>query len=101
MNSHEFQVLPPEFGIVCTHPMFGPESGKNGWASLPFVYDKVRIADNGTQDRKCAQFLSIFENEVSKFFSRFNWRTLYNLHYTMYLTSRILYNLYYAMYLTS
>ncbi|KAJ8616469.1 hypothetical protein MRB53_035841 [Persea americana] len=57
------EVLPPEFGIVCTHPMFGPESGKNGWAGLPFVYDKVRIADNGTQDRKCAQFLSIFENE--------------------------------------
>lgn len=84
MNSHEFQVLPPEFGIVCTHPMFGPESGKNGWAGLPFVYDKVRIADNGTQDRKCAQFLSIFENEVSNFVSR---STLDNLHYTMYVTN--------------
>lgn len=57
------EVLPPEFGIVCTHPMFGPESGKNGWTGLPFVYDNVRIAVNSDQDQKCAQFLSIFENE--------------------------------------
>ncbi|KAF8413755.1 hypothetical protein HHK36_001748 [Tetracentron sinense] len=56
-------VLPPEFGIICTHPMFGPESGKHGWAGLPFVHDKVRITENNVQDRKCAQFLSIFEQE--------------------------------------
>jgi hypothetical protein len=49
------QILPLGFGIVCTHPMFGPESGKNGWGKLPFVYDKVRVAE---------QFLSIFEHEV-------------------------------------
>ncbi|XP_043687536.1 arogenate dehydrogenase 2, chloroplastic-like [Telopea speciosissima] len=57
------EVLPSEFGIVCTHPMFGPESGKHGWTGLPFVYDKVRIAENTIQERKCAQFLSIFEQE--------------------------------------
>ncbi|XP_010279113.1 PREDICTED: arogenate dehydrogenase 2, chloroplastic-like [Nelumbo nucifera] len=57
------EVLPPEFGIVCTHPMFGPESGMHGWAKLPFVYDKVRIAGNTPQERKCDQFLSIFEQE--------------------------------------
>ncbi|XP_077251135.1 arogenate dehydrogenase 2, chloroplastic-like [Tasmannia lanceolata] len=57
------EVLPPEFGIVCTHPMFGPESGKNSWAGLPFVYDKVRIADNNVQDQKCKQLLSIFEQQ--------------------------------------
>ncbi|CAN6443797.1 unnamed protein product [Victoria cruziana] len=56
------EVLPEEFGILCTHPMFGPESGKNGWRGLPFVYDKVRIAE-GVQDRKCNQFLSVFEQE--------------------------------------
>lgn len=60
------QVLPEEFGIVCTHPMFGPESGKDGWGKLPFVYDRVRIA-NANQARKCEQFLSIFETEVSKY----------------------------------
>ncbi|KAL5989638.1 Arogenate dehydrogenase 2, chloroplastic [Asimina triloba] len=57
------EVLPPGFGVVCTHPMFGPESGKDGWAGLPFVYDKVRIAENSIQHRKCEQFLSIFEEE--------------------------------------
>ncbi|KAF3791802.1 Arogenate dehydrogenase 2 [Nymphaea thermarum] len=59
------EVLPEEFGILCTHPMFGPESGKNGWGGLPFVYDKVRIAEDGVQDEKCNQFLRIFEQEAS------------------------------------
>ncbi|KAL5199496.1 hypothetical protein ABZP36_020699 [Zizania latifolia] len=58
------QILPPGFGIVCTHPMFGPESGKNGWNGLPFVYDKVRVAQEGDQAAKCEQFLRIFEREV-------------------------------------
>ncbi|KQK18154.1 arogenate dehydrogenase 2, chloroplastic [Brachypodium distachyon] len=57
------EILPPEFGIVCTHPMFGPESGKHGWSTLPFVYDKVRLADKGDQKANCGQFLSIFEGE--------------------------------------
>ncbi|KAG9446592.1 hypothetical protein H6P81_012720 [Aristolochia fimbriata] len=57
------EVLPPSFGIVCTHPMFGPESGKNGWAGLPFVFDKVRITENSAQQRKCNALLSIFEKE--------------------------------------
>ena len=58
------QVLPPGFGIVCTHPMFGPESGKHGWGTLPFVYDKVHVAEHGDQAAKCDKFLSIFEQEV-------------------------------------
>ncbi|KAL6602828.1 hypothetical protein ACP70R_043189 [Stipagrostis hirtigluma subsp. patula] len=57
------EVLPPGFGIVCTHPMFGPDSGKHGWGKLPFVYDKVRVAEDGDQAAKCDQFLSIFEQE--------------------------------------
>uniref|UniRef100_A0A0E0LCD8 Prephenate/arogenate dehydrogenase domain-containing protein n=1 Tax=Oryza punctata TaxID=4537 RepID=A0A0E0LCD8_ORYPU len=57
------EILPPGFGIVCTHPMFGPESGKHGWSGLPFVYDKVRVAKEGDQAVKCEQFLSIFERE--------------------------------------
>ncbi|XP_062228972.1 arogenate dehydrogenase 2, chloroplastic-like [Phragmites australis] len=57
------EILPPGFGIVCTHPMFGPESGKHGWGKLPFVYDKVRVAEDGDQAAKCDQFLSIFEQE--------------------------------------
>ena len=39
------QLLPEDSDILCTHPMFGPESGKYGWQGLPFIYEKVRIAD--------------------------------------------------------
>jgi len=55
------QVLPEESDILCTHPMFGPESGKNGWKDLNFMYDKVRIRDEAT----CSNFLHIFASEVS------------------------------------
>ena len=37
------EYLPPECDIMCTHPMFGPDSGKNGWYGLNFVYEKTRI----------------------------------------------------------
>lgn len=36
-------LLPQECDILCTHPMFGPDSGKNGWGGLNFVYEKTRI----------------------------------------------------------
>ena len=29
--------------LLCTHPMFGPDSGKISWSGLPFVYESVRI----------------------------------------------------------
>jgi prephenate dehydrogenase len=35
--------LPKECDILCTHPMFGPDSGKNGWHGLNFVYEITRI----------------------------------------------------------
>ncbi|KAG0581398.1 hypothetical protein KC19_4G248300 [Ceratodon purpureus] len=56
------KVLPPEFDVLCTHPMFGPESGKGSWAGLPFVYDKVRIS-NGRRSRSADRFLDIFASE--------------------------------------
>lgn len=55
------KLLPREADIICTHPMFGPESGKNGWQGLPFVYDIVRVAP-GRQDRAEA-FLGLFADE--------------------------------------
>ncbi|XP_020107198.1 arogenate dehydrogenase 2, chloroplastic-like [Ananas comosus] len=57
------QLLPPHFDILCTHPMFGPESAKDGWAGLPFVYDKVRLADADDRLDRCANFLDIFSRE--------------------------------------
>ncbi|KAK8597894.1 hypothetical protein V6N13_095288 [Hibiscus sabdariffa] len=57
------QHLPPEFDILCTHPMFGPESGKNGWNGLPFVFDKVRIGNDERRIARCNRFLDIFARE--------------------------------------
>ena len=34
--------IPGHYDILCTHPMFGPESGKYSWKQLPFMYDKIR-----------------------------------------------------------
>jgi arogenate dehydrogenase (NADP+) len=35
--------LPIQCDIVCTHPMFGPDSGKDGWHNLNFVYERTRV----------------------------------------------------------
>ncbi|KAH7423898.1 hypothetical protein KP509_12G079800 [Ceratopteris richardii] len=56
------QVLPLEFDILCTHPMFGPQSGKGSWKNLPFVFDKVRIG-NGMREKRCEKFLDVFRSE--------------------------------------
>ncbi|KAF7830905.1 arogenate dehydrogenase 1, chloroplastic-like [Senna tora] len=53
------QVLPEESDILCTHPMFGPDSGKDGWRDLNFMYEKVRVRDEAT----CSNFLHIFASE--------------------------------------
>jgi len=36
-------VLPEECDILCTHPMFGPDSGKFSWEGLNFVYERTRV----------------------------------------------------------
>ncbi|CAA7022936.1 unnamed protein product [Microthlaspi erraticum] len=58
------QALPQDFDILCTHPMFGPESGKNGWKGLSFVFDKVRIGtDDDRRRARCDSFLDVFARE--------------------------------------
>ncbi|KAF9625779.1 hypothetical protein IFM89_027104 [Coptis chinensis] len=57
------KVLPPEFDILCTHPMFGPESGRDGWQGLNFVYEKVRIGIEESRINRCDRFLNIFAQE--------------------------------------
>ena len=56
------RVLPSDADILCTNPMFGPAITDNkptdlSLDGLPFVYEKVRIADT----RRVDCFLSIFE----------------------------------------
>jgi len=46
-------LLPAGCDILCTHPMFGPQSGKHGWNSLPFVYERVRTSNA----RRCEDHL--------------------------------------------
>ncbi|PON35964.1 Prephenate dehydrogenase/arogenate dehydrogenase [Parasponia andersonii] len=55
--------LPPEFDILCTHPMFGPQSGKFSWVGLPFVFDRVRIGPGEYRADRCDEFLGIFARE--------------------------------------
>lgn len=56
-------VLPVDFDIVCSHPMFGPQSAKKSWAGLNFVYEKVRIANEESRISRCDKLLDIFAKE--------------------------------------
>ncbi|KAH6837472.1 hypothetical protein C2S53_018187 [Perilla frutescens var. hirtella] len=56
------RALPHDSDVLCTHPMFGPESGKDGWNDLSFMFDKVRIRNEAT----CSTFLQIFATEGCK-----------------------------------
>jgi arogenate dehydrogenase (NADP+) len=49
--------------VLCTHPMFGPESSKDDLGDLPFVYDKVRVSHEGLRAKHCERFLNIFSRE--------------------------------------
>ncbi len=40
--------LPSEVDILATHPMFGPDSGKNGIKGLPMVLSPMRLNDETT-----------------------------------------------------
>eukprot|EP01039_Chlorochromonas_danica_P003344 gene3344-3667_t len=54
--------LPSDCDILCTHPMFGPESGKYSWQGLPFIYERIRTLDYDRVER----FLNIWEAERCK-----------------------------------
>ncbi|KAK8946934.1 hypothetical protein KSP39_PZI006692 [Platanthera zijinensis] len=51
--------LRPAAGDTAAHPMFWPESGRNGWRRPPFVSDQVRIREHGV----CDKYLAIFHIE--------------------------------------
>ena len=55
--------LPPSFDILCTHPMFGPDSGAGSWDGLAFVYDKVRVGKSSSRTRRADALLSFFRNQ--------------------------------------
>uniref|UniRef100_A0A6B2KXB7 Prephenate dehydratase domain-containing protein n=1 Tax=Arcella intermedia TaxID=1963864 RepID=A0A6B2KXB7_9EUKA len=50
---------PPSCDVLCTHPMFGPDSGAASWVGLPFIFEKIRVRDF----HKMSRFLSFFEDK--------------------------------------
>ena len=39
------RLLPSDIQAIATHPMFGPDSGKNGIEGLPFIIDNISATD--------------------------------------------------------
>lgn len=55
--------LPPEIDLLCTHPMFGPDSGKGSWQGLNFMYDRVRVGSSRERQQRVEKFLQFFRDE--------------------------------------
>jgi len=51
--------LPTDFDILCTHPMFGPDSGRGSWAGLNFQYEKVRVAEDPRRQARVDALLNV------------------------------------------
>jgi len=52
------QHVPKDTDIICSNPMFGPSSSNDkSWDGQPYIFEKVRIAD----DRRADTFLRVFE----------------------------------------
>lgn len=51
--------LPPEMDILCTHPMFGPDSGKGSWQGLNFMYETVRVGHDAQRLARVENFLKV------------------------------------------
>lgn len=58
--------LPAQMDILCTHPMFGPDSGSGSWDSLNFMYEKVRMGAGANRRKRVDAFLQFFEREGCK-----------------------------------
>lgn len=56
-------LLPRELDILCTHPMFGPDSGKGSWNGLNFMYDPVRVGKDPKRQQRLELFLSFFRQQ--------------------------------------
>ncbi len=43
------EILPEHVQILATHPMFGPDSGRNGLSGLPLVFSPVRLSEENAE----------------------------------------------------
>jgi len=56
--------LPVHFDILCTHPMFGPDSGRGTWEGLPLMYERVRVSEGKPRRKAVADgLLEVFRRE--------------------------------------
>ena len=46
--------------ILCTHPMFGPDSGKGSWKGLNFMYEVVRVGHDTQRLARVENFLKVW-----------------------------------------
>jgi arogenate dehydrogenase (NADP+) len=58
-------VMPLDFDILCTHPMFGLENGQVRLSGLPFVYEKVRVGKE-KEENVLIHFLIYLQNKVTR-----------------------------------
>mmetsp|Transcript_32365 Transcript_32365/g.72534 ORF Transcript_32365/g.72534 Transcript_32365/m.72534 type:complete len:566 (-) Transcript_32365:130-1827(-) len=56
------KLLPDSVDILCTHPMFGPQSGARSWIGLPFMFEKVRVRQQ-VAGALAASVLQFFERQ--------------------------------------
>ncbi|TKY54786.1 Arogenate dehydrogenase 1 [Spatholobus suberectus] len=85
------QHLPPNFDVRCTHPVFGPDSAKNGWNDHNFVFDEVRVERDELRTSRRDQIIDIFKSEGCQLVEMpcaehdqqiaCSWITVYQAHY--------------------
>ena len=46
-----------QMDVLCTHPMFGPDSGKGSWVDLNLMYEKVRVGEDPRRQERVETFL--------------------------------------------
>ena len=51
--------LPPEMDVLCTHPMFGPDSGAGSWQGLNLMYEAVRVGRDAQRAQRVDNFLRV------------------------------------------
>lgn len=59
-----------QMDILCTHPMFGPDSGKGSWQGLNFMYEKVRVGSGANRHKRVGAFLQVGLQITAKVASR-------------------------------
>jgi prephenate dehydrogenase len=53
------QQLPKSMDILCTHPMFGPDSGRGSWQGLNFQFERVRLRQGKERRERMESFLQV------------------------------------------